>query len=187
MTAEEQNAAIRAAFANEDTLPKEKDLLDAIGKIPSLVEPRKEALLHVAAALIDVYSQDGCPVDCGPDWTPEHIEAAICRGVHPSADSKEALEALHAETDKKVKNRYSKVLRYGDIKGLYKKLKISPVAMIPHKSRAYRTILDLALVSPKTPWETHAVSQLCHHQASLGRIYAGPAGPMCATNHSSLS
>ena len=121
MTAEEQNAAIRAAlFANEDTLPKEKDLLDAIGKIPSLVEPRKEALLHVAAALIDVYSQDGCPVDCGPDWTPKHIEAAICRGVHPSADSKEALEALHAETDEKVKNRYSKVLRYGDIKAYTK-------------------------------------------------------------------
>ena len=31
MTAEEQNAAIRAAFANKDTLPKENDLLDATG------------------------------------------------------------------------------------------------------------------------------------------------------------
>ena len=144
MTAEEQNAAIRSAFANEDTLPKEKDLLDAIGKIPSLVKPTKEALLHAAAALIDAYSEAGCPVDCGPDWTPEHIDAAIRRGAHPSADSKEALEALHAETKEKVKNGYSKVLRYGDIKGLYKKLKISPVAMIPHKSRAYRTILDLS-------------------------------------------
>ena len=98
MTAEEQNAAIRAAFANKDTLPKEKDLLDAIGKIPSLVKPTKEALLHAAAALIDAYSEDGCPVDCGPDWTPEHIDAAIRRSAHPSADSKEALEALHTET-----------------------------------------------------------------------------------------
>ena len=92
MTAKEQNAAIWAAFANEDTLPKEKDLLDTIGKIPSLIEPHKEALLHAAAALIDAYSQDSCPpVNCGPDWTPEHIEAAIHRGAHISADSKEVL------------------------------------------------------------------------------------------------
>ena len=32
MTAEEQNAAIRQAFANDDTMPKERELRDAIGK-----------------------------------------------------------------------------------------------------------------------------------------------------------
>ena len=53
MTAEEQNAAIRAAFANEDTIPQEKELLDALGKIPSLTKPSNQALSHAAAALID--------------------------------------------------------------------------------------------------------------------------------------
>jgi len=42
-----------------------------------------------------------------------------------------------------VENGYAKVVRYGDLKHkLPKKLKISPVAMIPHKSRSFRTILD---------------------------------------------
>lgn len=146
MTAEEQNAAIRAAFTNDDTMPKERELREAIGTSrPSLVHPREQALLHRAAALIDAYSKDGCPADCGADWTREQIEAAIRRGPHPSAMNPDAKEALFAETDDKVANGYAKVIRYGDIKKhLPAKLKISPVAMIPHKSRSFRTILDLS-------------------------------------------
>ena len=146
MTAEEQNAAIRAAFTNDDTMPQETELRDAIGKNrPSLVHPRERALLHRAAELIDAYSKNGCPADCGADWTKDQIEAAIRRGPHPSATNLDAKEALFAETDDKVRNGYAKVVRYGDIKHkLPKKLKISPVAMIPHKSRSFRTILDLS-------------------------------------------
>jgi hypothetical protein len=145
MTGEEQNAAIRQAFVNNDTMPHEKELKDAIGKIPSLVTPRNEALLHAAAELIDAYSKNGCPADCGPDWTQEHVEAALLKGPHSSANAPDALEALLAETDEKVKNGYARVLRYRDImKNMPKNLKISPVAMIPHKSRSFRTILDLS-------------------------------------------
>jgi hypothetical protein len=39
MTPEEQDAAIRTAFYNEDTMPREKELKTAIGKIRSLVLP----------------------------------------------------------------------------------------------------------------------------------------------------
>ena len=145
MTSEEQDAAIRTAFYNEDTMPREKELKTAIGKIRSLVLPRMEALEHAAAALIQAYAKDGCPTDCGPNWTREHIEAAIKKGPHSSATEFEALKALHEETKEKVKNGYAKVIRYGDIiNNLPEKLKISPVAMIPHKSRAFRTILDLS-------------------------------------------
>ena len=145
MTREEQNAAIRQAFVNNDTIPQEKELKDAIGKIPSLVSPRNEALLHAAAELIDAYSKNGCPADCGPDWTQEHVKAALLKGPHSSANAPDALEALLAETDEKVKNGYARVLRYRDImKNMPKNLKISPVAMIPHKSRSFRTILDLS-------------------------------------------
>lgn len=71
MTAKEQNAAIRQAFTNDDNMPKEIELRDAIGKTrPSLVHPREQALLH-CAALIDAYSKDGCPADCVADWTKE--------------------------------------------------------------------------------------------------------------------
>lgn len=55
------------------------------------------------------------------------------------------MQALNNEPDDKVANRYAKVVRYGDIKDhLPKNLKISSVAMIPHKSLSFRTILDLS-------------------------------------------
>ena len=44
MTTEEQDAAIRVAFYNDDTMPKEMELKTAIGKIKHLVLPRKKAL-----------------------------------------------------------------------------------------------------------------------------------------------
>ena len=145
MTKEEQNAAIRYAFANDDTLPRETELTTAIGKSTSLVQPRHQALEHPAANLIGSYAKHGCPVDCGPKWSRDHIEAAIRRGPHPSAHSRDAIQALHDETNDKVANGYAKIVRYGDIQqSLPPNLKISPVAMIPHKSRSFRTILDLS-------------------------------------------
>ena len=109
------------------------------------MQPRLEALAHKAAPLIQDYADKGCPTSCGEDWTQEHIEAAIKKGPHASAKHPTALKALHAETKEKVMNGYAKIICYGDIKhNLPAKLKISPVAMIPHKSRAFRTILDLS-------------------------------------------
>ena len=41
-------------------------------------------------------------------------------------------------------HKYARVLKWGDIKdNILTKLKISPVAMIPHRSKAYQCILDL--------------------------------------------
>ena len=64
MTPEEHNVAIWAAFENDDYLPQEPELKYALGKY-SLVQPRDTSLLHDASALIDAYSQEGCPADCG--------------------------------------------------------------------------------------------------------------------------
>ena len=91
MTPSQQTAAIHEAFRNDDTVPKDPILSKAQGKKPRLVHPCNEALLHNATALISHYSEHGCPVDCGEDWTHEHIEAAILRGAHPSADAPDAL------------------------------------------------------------------------------------------------
>ena len=145
LTPEEERATIRTAFYEDDTVPKEQILTSALGKHrPKLVRPSLHAKHHPAAALLDVYS-NGCPTNCGPDWSKEHIEAALRRGPHPSALSPEATAALHQETEEKVESGYARVIRYGDLqKKLPPKLKISPVAMIPHKSRKFRTILDLS-------------------------------------------
>ena len=55
------------------------------------------------------------------------------------------MAAMHTEMEEKVKNGYAKIHNYGDIKGKSRNLNISPVAMIPHKFRAFRNILDLSL------------------------------------------
>ena len=67
------------------------------------------------------------------------------KGPHASAKSKAAIAALRQETLDKVKNNYARVIRWSDIKhNVPQQLKLSPVAMIPHKSRSFRCILDLS-------------------------------------------
>ena len=67
------------------------------------------------------------------------------RGAHKSTYDNKALVQLRAETKDKVAQGYARVVRWGDIKShLPRKLKLSPVAMIPHKSKPFRCILDLS-------------------------------------------
>ena len=52
---------------------------------------------------------------------------------------------LRSETDEKVRTGQAKIVRWDDIKHDFpKQLKVSPVAMVPHKSRKWRAILDLS-------------------------------------------
>ena len=69
----------------------------------------------------------------------------INRGAHRSALGKQSVRQLRQETNDKIVHKYARVLKWGDIKdNIPTKLKTSPVAMIPHKSKAYRCILDLS-------------------------------------------
>ena len=91
--------------------------------------------MNNAAALIDAYSKERFHTEYREDWAVGHIEAALSQGPHPSADAEDAMKELHNDTKEKVSNGYSKVIRYRELKkNLPEKLKISPVAMIPHKS-----------------------------------------------------
>ena len=56
-------------------------------KLPyvGLMRPRNQALFHPAAIDLLAYATDGCPVNCGKDWTLQQMQAAIDRGSHPSA------------------------------------------------------------------------------------------------------
>ena len=107
--------------------------------------PRGIANLHPAAPLLHQYSNKGCPVDCGNNWTHEQIIAALQRGPHISAHHPIARKCLIDEAHEKVRGGYAKIIKFKNIKdNIPASLKISPVAMIPHKSRLYRCILDLS-------------------------------------------
>ena len=110
-----------------------------------LMWPRSFALQHPAAELLDYYSQHGCPVDCGEPWTKQHILAAVKRGNHPTACVPEARKYLLQESQERVKGGYAKIMTLGEIlANLPPNFKLSPLAMISHKSRMYRCILDLS-------------------------------------------
>ena len=110
-----------------------------------LMWPRQEALKHPAAKSLHEYSINGCPVDCGVDWDTNRIMSAIKYGAHPSAKAPDALKCLITEAKEKATNGFAKIITWGQIKNnIPKKFKLSPIAMIPHKSRAFRGILDLS-------------------------------------------
>ena len=71
------------------------------------------------------------------------------RGPHKSALEPEAIAMMHVEVDEKVKGGYDEVVYLDQIKHLlgteeWQHLKLSPLEMVPHKSRKYRAILDLS-------------------------------------------
>ena len=107
--------------------------------------PQGLALHHPAAGTLLKYATQGCPVNAGRPWTREEMEAAIQRGPHVSAMEPEAMQQLHEEVREKVQKGQVRVVTWDSIKDKPpRELKISPIAMIPHKSRKYRAILDLS-------------------------------------------
>ena len=55
------------------------------------------------------------------------------------------MQQLQREVQEKVKSGQARLVAWDDIKrSPPQQLKVSPIAMIPHKSRGFRAILDLA-------------------------------------------
>ena len=98
--------------------------------------PSGEALQHPAAELLLEYATKGCPVNTGKEWTLDQLEAAIARGPHSSALVLEAIEQHTAELQDKIEKGQARVVLWEDLKkDMPPALKISPFAMIPHKSK----------------------------------------------------
>ena len=169
---EEQDAAIAEALEKEESFPSEVPIKETAGKKIGLMWPRTFSTSHPAAPLLDEYANKGCPVECGPDWTSEHIQAAMKRGNHTSANSKRATTALRTATATKVKNSYARVVKWKMIKdNIPAKLKISPGAMIPHKSRDFRFILDLSfrllMLGKRMPSVNSATTEMAPKEAMV--------------------
>ena len=69
------------------------------------------------------------------------------RGAHISALVPDAIEQIWIEAHEKQEQGFARLVPWSDIKDRIAeipKLKVSPLSMIPHKSRKYRAILDLS-------------------------------------------
>ena len=73
------------------------------------------------------------------------MQEAVDRGPHQSALSDEAIAHFWAEVDEKIDNGQARLILWDSIKDDPPvELKISPIAAIPHKSKQFRSILDLS-------------------------------------------
>lgn len=128
------NAAKPAATTQKRKLPHR-----------SLMTPSGPALSHPAAPLLQSYSEKGCPANCGPDWSLDRLDEAITRGAHASAKDPAAADALMKETMEQVTQGFARLVPWSKLRQIMsRRLKLSPIAAIPHKSRDYRKILDLS-------------------------------------------
>ena len=140
------NEAVQSALNSAKVFPTEIPIREEVGKshLLKLMHPNSHAMYHDAIPLLNSYVH-GCPVDCGKPWTKQHILLALQRGAHISAKNPIARKCLIEETKEKVTDGYARVITWRDIKNdIPRHFKLSPVAMIPHKSRPFRCILDLS-------------------------------------------
>jgi hypothetical protein len=94
---------------------------------PLQSKPRNKVLDHPAGPDLLQYALDGCPVDCGNDWTLKQLEAAILNGAHSSANIPEAAEACKKEALERVKEGSCRLVNWIDIKENFpRSLKIFP-------------------------------------------------------------
>jgi hypothetical protein len=107
--------------------------------------PAGIATVHPAGDLLAEWSQLGCPTGMGKPWSKHEMWEAVARGPHQSSLSSEALVHFTEENIEKVQAGQAKLVMWDDIKdNPPAQLKILPIAAIPHKLKAFCSILDLS-------------------------------------------
>ncbi len=106
--------------------------------------PMVRSLNHPAADTLRKWATFGCPTQTGRNWTKEEMWEAVKQGPHWSATTPEALTHFAKEITEKIRIHQARLVPWDDIKdNPPAQLKISPIAAIPHKSKAFRSILDI--------------------------------------------
>ena len=86
MTPEEYKTYLVSQINNSLVFPDGIPVQETIGKSIGLMCPQLPyARDHNAIPLLKGYATKGCPVDCGPYWSLDHIKLMLKRGPHRSA------------------------------------------------------------------------------------------------------
>ena len=103
MTPQEQEEYITDELNNDDNFPADlPEIKQNLGK-SDLMYPRTYAKFHNATPMLVSYAKEGCPVDCGPDWSLNKIKLLLHKGPHQSSKSRDAIRQLRNETKEKKK------------------------------------------------------------------------------------
>ncbi len=115
------------------------------GEYRNFMCPTGRALNHPTADILRDWATFGCPTRTELNWTKDEMWEAVERGPHRSATTPEAIEHFTKEIKEKLRTNQARLVPWDDIKdNPPPQLKISPIAAIPHKSKAFRSILDLS-------------------------------------------
>ena len=147
MTPEEEEKHVAQTMAQVDSSDGDLPIRPTLGKfgITLMIPNKPYGVRHAATSLLTRYATQGCPVNCGEQWSHIHLLACLQRGPHKSALDPKAIKQLREETQDKIQQGFVRVVKWRDIKmAIPKNLKFSPVAMIPHKSKPFRCIVDLS-------------------------------------------
>jgi hypothetical protein len=107
--------------------------------------PAGLAMRHPVADTLLEWAQLGCPTKTGQPRTQADMEEAIARGPHQLAPTPEAIKHFAQEVEEKVRTNQARVVEWDTIKASPPtNLKVSLIVAIPHKSKAYWSILDLS-------------------------------------------
>jgi hypothetical protein len=108
------------------------------------MQPQKGAQGHPFFPTLKDWGENGVPVDCGPDWDWDVIEHAVARGPHRSALDPENATTVEEDIQYQVDAGFSQIFTWEEVQRLRpKKLKVSPMAVVPQKNQWGRIILDL--------------------------------------------
>jgi hypothetical protein len=104
-----------------------------------------QALTHPAVGVLQEWATFGCPNRTGNPWTKEEIWEAVKQGPHQSVLTPEAITDFAVEAAEKVRTNQALIVVWEDIKdNPPRELKISPIAVIPHKLKVLHSVLDLS-------------------------------------------
>jgi hypothetical protein len=134
--------------------------------------PAGQALQHPVDSLLNKWAQLGYPTEPGCPWTKEQRWEAVEWVPHCSALTPDAIAHFAAEVAEKVRTNQAQIVQWEDIKeNPQKEVKISPIAAISHKLKAYQSILDLSFwLSLKSGRDLLAVNNTTEKTAPKGAI-----------------
>ena len=134
-----------------DAVAQDWDLTEkANGKwcATSLMSPQALAKRLLPAGLYETlmgFATEGCPADCGPDWSEEVLQAALDLGPHPSALLPENVGLVWEDATYQSDAGFVRIVSQSTLlASLWTRLKLSRVAVVPQENRRGRTILDLS-------------------------------------------
>ena len=130
---------------------------------------------HPAAALLQIYVEEGIPAHTGPLWSPQALETAISKGPHSSSCTAEMTSFIRGEMQRGIKDGFCILVPASDTLRLFGEiLKLSRIASVPQAHRRPRLIINL---SAQLESDTLSVNETTNRESAPESLQFGRALP----------